>query len=101
MHHRARLVVAVQSAHGAPIEGATIELRAPWGGEPRALARTDRAGQSMADDLTPGSYELRVLRRQGEADVAVDHRTVYLDAGRNTVSLRLRGEQPPSWELPI
>jgi hypothetical protein len=96
MQQRARLVVAIQSAHGVPVEGAEIELRPPTGEEPRALARTNDAGRTTADDLTPGSYELLVSRRLGQPDA--EKRTVYLDAGRNTVSLKLRGDRRPPVE---
>ena len=86
---RARLVVAIRSAHGAPVEGAEIELCRKNAGT-RVLGRTDLSGRATADGLAPGSYELRVMRMPG--DRPADERLVHLEDGGNLVSFALRAE---------
>jgi len=90
LEQRARLVVAIRSAQGAPIQGAEVELRRT-NTDPRALGRTDPAGRTMADGLPPGSYELRILRGPGTR--AADERLVYLEDGGNLVSFALRADR--------
>ena len=94
LEQRARLVVAIRSAQGAPVEGAEIELRRT-NTAPRVLGRTDPAGRAVADGLPPGSYELRVTRYAGAR--SADERLVYLEDGGNLVSFALRGDRWLAW----
>ena len=95
VQQRARLVIAIRSAHGAPVEGAEIEL-CRGVRERRVLGRTDPSGRAIADDIAPGSYELRVSRAPGMRPA--DERLVYLEDGGNLVSFALRSDRSLAWE---
>jgi hypothetical protein len=92
MSAESRLVVAVASALGKPVYDAEIEIAA--GDERRAWARTDACGRATADGLTPGSYTLTVSPPPLAAQ-RVERRSVYLEPGRNAVTLMLRGTTWP------
>ncbi len=92
-HELARLLVIIEDADRQPVTDAEVELREAATNTPHEIELLDAPGQAYGEDLTPGTYELRVSSSQ--SDLQPETRMLELAAGYNSATVILGKEGQP------